>query len=157
MNVIEYAKKVIPETIDNFAKTLEFIPDDKLTFSPSPTAKCPLQIAGHVVITNFGFSNMLKGEPSKYTSVSELLESLASEENKFTTRESITSGLNASKSALQSTLDELTEDGLNSYVQSARGSVLLRDLLLRIAPHIQMHRAQIDYIQTIWGDRDPHL
>ena len=154
---IAHQQKAISAALQYFRNTLSFTPDDKLSFSPSPTAKSTLALAAHVAITNKGFAYMLQGKPSKFTSLKSLLAWLDEEEKKITSREVVLSLLADSEKLLLETVESLSEDGLETIVQGASGPRSIRDTLAMIGPHIRMHAAQIDYLQTIWGDTDPHF
>lgn len=154
---IPYQLKVVNSALDYFKKTLSFIPDEKLNFAPSNTSKSPLQIAAHIALTNKGFASMLRGEPSKFNSVKELLVWLDGEEKKLNTKEAVLKEIDNSASELLSAIESLNEENLDEVVKAATGARSKRDSLARVGNHIFMHGAQLDYIQTIWGDNDPHF
>jgi len=154
---ISHQQKAISAAMQYFRNTLSFTPDDKITYSPSPTAKSTLALAAHIAITNKGFASMLQGKPSKFTNLKSLLLWLDEEEKKITSRDAVLTLLDESEKLLLETVEGLSEDGLDTIIQGASGPRSVRDTLAMIGPHIRMHAAQIDYLQTIWGDTDPHF
>lgn len=154
---IPYQQKIVSAALDYFKKTFSYVPDDKLNFTPSTTAKSPLQIAAHIAITNKGFASMLRGEPSKFSSVKELLVWLDGEEKKLDSRELVLKELESSELALFTAIQSLKDENLDEVVKAATGTRTKRDSLVRVSSHIFMHGAQIDYIQSIYGDLDPHF
>lgn len=154
---ISYQQKIVTSALDYFKKTFSFVPDDKLNFMPSSTAKSPIQIAAHIALTNKGFASMLKGEPSKFSSVKDLLIWLDGEEKKLNTRELVLKELESSEQILFTAIQSLRDENLDDVVKAATGTRTKRDSLVRVSSHIFMHGAQIDYIQSIYGDLDPHF
>ncbi|RYG41990.1 DinB family protein, partial [bacterium] len=60
---ISQLKSATEEGKQDMLKTFEFIPDDKLRWTPSETARWPLWIVGHCGLANLAFAAMLRGEP----------------------------------------------------------------------------------------------
>ncbi|MGI8924225.1 MAG: hypothetical protein ACR2HJ_09365 [Fimbriimonadales bacterium] len=46
--------------MEEFLKTFSFVPDDKLNWTPSPTAKTAIRIAAHTAIYAGNFAKMIR-------------------------------------------------------------------------------------------------
>src|SRR5471030_655214 len=46
--------------MEEFLKTFAFVPDDKLTWTPTPTAKSPIRIAAHTALYAGRFARMIQ-------------------------------------------------------------------------------------------------
>lgn len=61
-NVIEAAKAEITRANHRIIKCLEKTPDDKLNWSPSPTARTPIQLVAHAAFGVNGLMGIVKGD-----------------------------------------------------------------------------------------------
>jgi hypothetical protein len=60
VDVITMCKERATEELEYFLNTLSFVPADKLTWSPTPTAKSALQIAAHCAGYSGGFASVIR-------------------------------------------------------------------------------------------------
>src|SRR5579862_763485 len=59
-DAIAMYKRRASEALDSFLHTLSFVPADKLTWSPTPTAKSALQITAHCAGYSGGFAEVIR-------------------------------------------------------------------------------------------------
>ena len=156
---IEQAKAEFIQTKEHLFRMLETTPDDRLTWSPSPTARCPLHVAAHAVGTVKRLQDMFDGHPFHITSMAEAQIYFRDEERQYTSREEVVSLLNKNCDAYIAWLDDLTPERLASGIMEAPfglGQVPLAMALKFQVLHMLGHVGQLEYIQTIYGDEVWH-
>ena len=129
-------------------KNLAATPDDKLNWKPSASAKSVLQIAAHVAATNDFFIKSFQGSPPE-TEFPAIFKWIDGHAEGWTTREVVTAELNRSSQELDDFFGKVTPDcfeGGNPPIA-----------LWVSAFHAIGHSAQIDYLQTCWGDMAYHM
>ena len=138
-------------------RTFEFIPDDKLTYSPAPTCKHALRIVAHCAVTNNIFATILRGEDLPVSeNPDEARAKVAAMESSVTSREAAVKSLEDSTAAVMSALDKVTAESLETSPMSPFGPFPMSFWMALPAMHMGSHAGQIDYIQTIWDDQEFH-
>jgi len=133
-------------------------PDDRINWAPSSTARTPLQQVAHGAGAISGIQGMLNGKPFPFAGMAEFDTVLRAEEKEFTTREQALGLLEQNSAEYLKWLDGLTPEQLASTVQPPFGSPIpLAFGITFAAYHLSGHVAQMDYIQTIYGDQDWHM
>ena len=137
---------------------LSFIPDDKLTWKPSPTAKTPLNIVAHcALVSKFCADVITVNMPDSMPSPQEFLKGLHEAEEKVTTRESAIALLNETTAELSKAFDGVNVDNIDSTRNSPFGAIPIRFWISQGGEQMAGHAGQLEYLQTIWGDLDNHL
>ncbi|MGO8670661.1 MAG: DinB family protein [Capsulimonadaceae bacterium] len=139
---------------DRLVRLLDKTPEDKINWSPSPTARTPVQLASHASMVVGGLLDMLKGQPFEFTNTAELDARFRQAERGFTTREQALGLLETNSAQYLAFLDGLTEEQLASDVTTPFGTFPMALAITFAADHMRGHLGQIDYLQTIWGDYD---
>jgi len=111
---------------DVMAHALATTPDDRINWSPSPTARTPVQQVAHAAAAVAHLTATLDGRRFAVPTPAEADLEFRAWERQFTTRDEVLSLLARNGDAFP-------------------------------ALHTRVHAAQIDYIQTIYGDHDWHL
>lgn len=160
----EIAKQTINEAKAEFlrakerlAKDLATTPDDKINWSPSATARTPIECVAHAAISIGGMQKWISGEPFQFKGVDELDAYSRSEEAKYKTREAVLKTLNENTDNFINWLDSLTPEQLSSTFHAPFGDFPMAAAITFPADHLRNHCGQIEYIQTIYGDRDWHM
>lgn len=158
-DVIEQAKDDFVRAKNSLAHALATTPDDRLNWSPSPSARTPIQVVAHAAIAIKNLNNTLDGRPFKAESIPAADAGFREEERQYTTREQATELLEKHSTAYLVWLDTLTPERLDSIVELPfdLGQAPLKACLTFPPMHTQVHASQIQYIQTIYGDHDWHL
>ena len=157
-DIISQTKAELVRAKERMAHTLETTPDDKLNWSPSSTARTSVQQVAHAANAMPSIQGMLTGKPFPYAGIAECDAAMRAEEKKFTTREQVLSLLEQNTAAYLTWLDALTPEQLASTVQMPFGPPISIAVGITFAPyHTGEHIAQMDYIQTIYGDQDWHM
>jgi hypothetical protein len=139
-----------------FSSSFNSVPDDKLTYTPSPTCKNALKIAGHVAVTNFGLAKIILQEPLPPMSSSELAAYLDAEADKLHTREAVNAALMASHQAVMEAIHSVAPADVFKEIQTPIYDAPLLFFMNLVGYHYFDHLGQIDLLQTMWGDLEMH-
>ena len=152
--IVEEAKAEYGRAQVRLIKALERTKEDKLNWSPSSTARTPIQIAAHAAMGTSGISGMLKGEPFPFASMADMDAKLREMEKQYTTVDQVKALLETNSNAYLTWLDSLTDEQVASTAQLPMGAFPMAGAITFAADHIRGHVSQIEYIQTIYGDHD---
>jgi hypothetical protein len=154
---VEAAKAEFLRAKGRLAKALETTPDDKINWSPSPTSRTPIHQVAHAAMSISGMQDWLSGKPFPFDDINALDSYSRTEEAKFNTREQVLGMLDENSNGYIAWLDSLSPEQVGSMFESAMGSFPMAVAITFPADHLRSHASQIDYIQTIYGDRDWHM
>jgi hypothetical protein len=142
---------------EQLLRTFEFVPEDKLRWSPSPMARHALWIVGHCGIANQAFATSLRGEELPLNvSPEEASAQILAAGRDISSREEAIKLVKDSTTELLQALDNVTEEMLETSPMSPFGPFPFVFWMRLPAEHIKSHSFQIDYLQTIWGDLESH-
>src|SRR5689334_11583370 len=89
-SVVEASKKGAVDGMEEFLKVFSFVPDDKLTWTPTPTAKSAIRIGAHTALYAGRFARMIEArELPGGDNLSERLARRTAEEIAIKTREEV--------------------------------------------------------------------
>ncbi len=157
--VIQGAKLEFERSRNRMLALLAEMPDDKLNWSPSPTARTPLAVVAHAGMSLHHITEMLKGRPFGDSTTAIAQKGFRESELEFTTRAQVQELFEKNAAAFIDWIDTLTEEGLNDPITFPFGlgqGTVLHDISAP-ARHTEAHIAQLEYIQTIYGDQDWHI
>ncbi|CAN1534054.1 DinB-like domain containing protein [Fimbriimonadaceae bacterium] len=159
MTVIEATKRNTVNTMEMFLRNFSHIPDDKLTWTPAPTAKSPLRIAAHTALYAARFAKMIRDQKLPIPeNLEQWLEERNKEEQAITTREEIELIFRAGTEQVLAALDSLTPEDLDSVLDSGQGwTMSMQHLITLPALHATLHTGQIDFLQTCWNDQQVYV
>ncbi len=153
----EQAKQGLEWSTGYLLSTLAAVPDDKLGHSPSATAKPALQLAAHIAVTNQAFASMLRGETMPEMTLPELIGHMDNAEKAMATRDEVVSAVKATTADLAAAIDGVKPEDISREIPTPFGTLSVPFLLQLCATHAMCHAAQIDYLQTTWGDMEMHF
>lgn len=156
-DIISEAKAEFTRAKERIARALATTPDDKINWSPSPTARTPVHLVAHSATGIAFIQSLLVGKPLPHASTAEMDAAFRSAEKEFTTREQALSVLEKNSAEYLAWLDTLTPEQVASTIQLPFGPFAMAAAVTFAADHLRNHAAQIEYIQTILGDRDWHM
>lgn len=157
-DIISQTKAELIRATERMAHALATTPDDRINWSPSPSARTPLQEVVHGAAAIAGIRGMLTGEPFPYAGLAEFDAAMRAAEKQFTTRAPVLSLLEQNTAEYLAWLDTLTPEQLAATVQPPFGPPVPTAVGITFAAyHLSSHVAQMDYIQTIYGDQDWHM
>lgn len=158
------SKQIVEDAMDEFTrakdrlmKDLGCTPDDKINWSPGSSARTPIQQVAHAAMSLEGILKMFGGEPFPFENISEMDATWRRAEKQFTTREQATGLLEKNCAAYIAWLDTLTPEQIESTFKTPFGEFPMAAAVTFAADHLRNHAAQIEYIQTCYGDLDWHL
>jgi len=156
MDFIAYSKERATEAMDYFLRVLSFVPEDKLTWKPAPTAKSALEIAAHCAGYSGVFAWIIRA--GKFPcSVDEFRATVNAAIDSVTTVEEAETMLRQGIADSVAALDIVKPEQVGSFVESPQGQTPFNFFLTLPATHLEGHVAQIDYLQTCWDDQEVHL
>lgn len=148
---IDAEKHALDQAMSRLYDTFGFIPDDKLHYKPTEHAKSPLHIAAHTAMTNSFLANVLKtGELPDPSFLANLRQIGLEQEAPFTTRQQVMDVLASSHQEMKDAYDKISIPALEANPR-------LQFFATLPAYHTVNHAAQLDYIQTLWGDYENHF
>ena len=145
--------------MEHFLKVFSFVPDDKLTWTPTPTAKSAIRIAAHTALYAGRFARMIKDRklPSS-DNLPEWLAQVNAEEAAITSRIEMESVFRKGTDEVIAALDSLTPEANGIILDSGLGWSMPMTFLMNLPDlHAMSHAAQIDYLQTCWDDQEVHF
>lgn len=156
-NLISEAKAEFIRSKERMVRALATTCEDKINWSPGPCARTPLQLVAHSAMGVSGIQGMLVGKPFPYADIVEADAAWRAAEKEFTTSEQVLSLLEQNSAEYLAWLDTLTSEQLASTLQLPFGSFPMAAAITFPADHMRNHAAQIDYIQTVYGDQNWHM
>ena len=142
-----------------FLKTFSFVPDDKLTWTPAPTAKSAIRIAAHTALYAGRFARMISDR--RLLSTENLAEWLArnnAEEEALTSRTEVERLFRKNTAEVIVALDSLKPEDVETILDTGIGWTMPMTFLMSLPGlHAMAHAGQIDYLQTCWGDQEVHF
>lgn len=130
--------------------TFSHVTDDRLDYRPSATSKSPLRIVAHVGASNLHFASVLRGEKQEGEDLGAIFARIEAEEQRYKTRAEVEALIEDSVGQILAAYDQLDPVAVEANPQ-------LQFYVTLPAYHMVNHAAQIDYIQTTWGDLQNHF
>lgn len=155
-NDVNVAKQAFLGEAERLAFGLSTTPDERLNWSPSTTARTPLAIVAHAAFVVDCIRRTLDGDMFSIPTTAETDRSFREFERDFTTREHALELLEQNSAAYAAWLEALPPSRLNDIVKMpfSLGEVPMHLAVTLPAQHTRWHAAQLDYLQTIYGDHD---
>jgi hypothetical protein len=154
---IEAAKSEFERTSGRLLSDLDATPDDKLTWSPSPSARTPLELVYHCAMVVGGIHGSLDGSnPMPHMTTEQIDTFLRENEVKHGSKDEVVKVFQDSSAAYVAWLETLTEEKLGDKWDSPFGEIPYTVAISLPTYHTANHIGQLEYIQTIYGDRIWH-
>jgi hypothetical protein len=137
--------------------TFEHVPEDRLHWSPSPTARTALQIVAHCGAANRAFAAVLRGEElPRPASAEEAAAQIRAGGRDVTTRTAAVKLVEDSTAEVIRALEKVSPELIQTAPMSPFGAFPFPFWMHLPSEHMGGHARQIDYLQTIWGDHEDH-
>ena len=158
-DAVSQAKSEFIRAKDRLTNLFAQTPDDKINWSPSASSRTPVQLVAHCAEAIRNINRFLDGHPFEIKDPAKADDHFRELESRYNTREQALGFLNQVSSEYVAWLDVLTPDKLATIIELpfGFGTAPVSDGLAFPWRHTQAHIAQIEYIQTIFGDHDWHL
>ena len=146
---IDIARERTASALKFFHATFAETPDDRLNWSPASTARTPLQLAWHIAGANFAFADILAGRTPQGDGQDRV--------SAFPDRATANAEMDKSFAAIDESLANLTPEHAATSVDLGFATMPV-DLFVDLAfNHPLVHIAQLDYLQTAYGDVQDHM
>jgi len=158
-SLVDTYKKSAVDGMEHFLKVFSFVPDDKLDWTPAPTAKSAIRIAAHTALYPARFAGMISNRklPS-HDNLEAWLAQRNAAEVAITSREEVEMIFRKGTDQVLAALESLTPEEIEMTLDSGFGwSVPMTWLMNLSGIHAIAHAAQIDYLQTCWDDQEVHF
>jgi hypothetical protein len=158
-SVVASCKESAVWGMEHFLKVFSFVPDDKLTWTPTPTAKSAIRIAAHTALYAGRFARMINDRklPSS-DNLSDWLAQRNAEEAAVTRRTEMESIFRKGTEEVIAALDSMPPEAIGTSLESGLGWSMPMTFLINLPGfHATLHAGQIDYLQTCWNDQEVHF
>ncbi|MCB0825610.1 MAG: DinB family protein [Armatimonadetes bacterium] len=159
MELIETTKRELIQAKDRMLSLLASTPDDKLNWKPSPTSRSILEVVAHTAHALKNIRIQMSGTPFPISTSAQAQAEFHHHDKAFDTREKAEHYLVEAVEEYIAFLDTLTESDLERLEEMpfGLGPAPLSAFIPAGYMHTMGHNAQIEYIQTIYGDEDWHF
>jgi len=156
---IAACKDLAVEGMEEFLKTFSFVPDDKLTWTPTPTAKSAIRIAAHTALYAGRFASMIANRKLPMNgNLEEWIAQRNAAEAAITNRADIEAIFRKGTEEVLAALDSLTPELIAAPLDFGVGYSPPMTFLMNLpGMHAISHAAQIDFLQTCWDDQVVHF
>lgn len=159
MDLIESSKQRAVSNMEFFLRNFAHVPDDKLEWTPVPTAKSAIRIAAHTALYAGRFARMIRDRRVPVPdNLEEWLAERNAEEVAITSREEMERVFREGTAEVLAALDSLTPEETEMTLDSGQGwSMPMQQLMALPGWHATLHAGQIDYLQTCWDDQQVYV
>lgn len=157
--LVASCKKSAVDGMEMFLRNFSHVPDDKLHWTPTPTAKSAIRIAAHTALYAGRFASMINDRrlPGG-DNLEEWLAQRNAEEVALTSREEVERNFRRGTEEVIAALDSLSPEEVGMSLESGQGWSMPMTALMKLAGwHATLHTGQIDYLQTCWDDQEIYL
>lgn len=156
MDLIAQCKTRATNAMDMFLRNLSHVPEDKLTWSPSPTAKSALQIAAHVAGYSGGFASVIRTHEFP-ANVDDFLGPINARIESIETVQQAEAMLRQGIADTLAALETVQPKQIDSSLETPIGTTPFLFFMTIPSVHLLIHTGQIDYLQTCWGDQEVYF
>lgn len=157
-DVVSSAKADFLQAKQGLLHALANTPDERVNWSPAPTARTPIHLVVHAAEAIGAIHAALDGTPFPYRTTEAADRFFREVEAGVATREEALALFEAKAEAYVAWLEALDPARLDTSATMPFGGAVPMAFALTIpALHTRYHVAQLDYLQTAYGDRDWHV
>ena len=142
-----------------FLRNFSHVPDDKLTWTATPTSKSALRSAAHTAVTNGNCAHMIRNRALPTPDeVPALVDRTRAAEFAITSRDEMEVIFRKNTQDVLDALDSLSPEDCMLELDSGQGWTMSMQFLMGLAGwHATLHMGQIDYLQTCWDDQEIYV
>jgi hypothetical protein len=156
IDLIAQCKDRASSAMEMFLRNLSHVPPEKLTWSPTPTAKTALQIAAHVAGYSGGFASVIRAGAFPATP-NEFLGPIQARIDSIETVQQAEEMLRKGIADTLDALDSVQPDQIESTLETPIGQTPFLFFMTIPSVHLVLYTGQIDYLQTCWGDLEVYF
>ena len=153
MSVQKLAVKVNREIAENIIRTVTAMPEEKVTWRPMDEGRDALDMLIEVAEINFMGARVFQ-DRAVPTPDPEQRERMRRETD---TREKGIALLRSSVDALAAAIEAFPDEHLDDTLQIRIFTKSFAELMVFVYAHSSYHFGQINYVQTLYGDREMHI
>lgn len=157
--LISFCKQNAVNGMEHFLTVLSHVPEDKLDWTPGGAAKPARRIAAHTAIYAGNFAEMMRERKLPGGDrLQEWLAGIEAAELALTDLTEMERLFRQNTELVLAALDSLgPEEIAMRLVSSPEFSIPMTYLMYLPGMHAYSHTAQLDYLQTCWGDQVVHF
>ncbi|HEY3782072.1 MAG TPA: DinB family protein [Fimbriimonadaceae bacterium] len=131
------------------------VPEDRLNWTPSPTARSPLALVAHCGFSLGFICELLSGKPFAAPTTEQADAEHLALEKTITTRQQALDLWRANLTKYIALLESMSEEDMAKMVTLpfGLGAAPMSYMVSVGAIHTREHVAQLEYLQTVYGDR----
>jgi hypothetical protein len=158
MEPIEAAKGELLAAVQRMTSLVEATPDDRLFWKPSPNSRSIGEIVAHTAHALGNIERQMRGEVFEIPTSAEANRAFLEHDGQFSGRAEVQDYLRGKADSYTAFLESLAQGDLERLapLPFGLGEGPLRFYIEAGASHTKGHVAQIEYIQTLYGDHDWH-
>jgi hypothetical protein len=152
---IEAAINDLEQSKERLIQVLSKVPDDRLSWSPSSTARNPLQLTAHCAHAIEFIRQMMLGTPYPAADTAVADAEFLKRESEVTSRAEVLALLESNCHDCVASMQGLTDEDLGRMIQLpfGLGMAPVGVAITFPAMHTRSHTYQLEYVQTCYGDR----
>lgn len=127
--------------------TFSAVPEDRIRWSPTHSAKSALQIVSHCVDANRQVALALRGKKAPVGPDWNFV---------LANKEEALGELSRSVAEFDSALAEMTSELFETTTETPAGHEPMAAIMHFMGWHLAEHAGQIDFLQTCWDDQESH-
>lgn len=155
--LVAQAQETAQQGKDLLLNSFAFVPDDKLTWSPSTSARSAIQIVAHCGEANNAFATLLAGgEVPLVGTPEEASAQIRQAGATVTSREEAVRLVEESTARVLAALNQSTPELYATSPMTPFGPFPYPMWMTLAGEHMSGHAQQLAYVQTIWGDLEDH-
>lgn len=153
--VIEEAKAGYEQARDELLKNFAKMPEERVNWSPAPTARTPVEIVAHCAEAIGHLTEMMRGQPFGSPRTAEADQTFRENEKSFTSREQALAAFDKSSGNFLALLEGLDSSELDVMrpLPFGMGEAPMSVMVALPTMHTRSHIPQLEYLQTCYGDR----
>lgn len=158
-SLVESCKEGAVQGMEMFLRNFSHVPDDRLTWTPTPTAKSAIRIAAHTALYAGRFARMMNDRSvPRIEHLEEWLAERNAEEVAITDRVEMERIFRSGTVKVTAALDSLSPEEFGLTLDSGVGFSMPMTWLMKLPGwHATVHLGQIDYLQTCWGNLEVYF
>ncbi len=156
---VAYCKKQAVQEMEMFLRNFSRVPDDRLNWTPTPTAKSPMRVAAHTALYAGRFAAMIRDRNvGQVDNLEEWIAQREAEEVALVSRTEMEEAFRRGTDEVLAALDSLSPEEIEGTIDSGQGwSMSMKHLMSLPGWHATLHTGQIDFLQTCWGDQEIYV
>lgn len=136
-----------------YIQDLQAMTHEQLSYSPGSAARTAYDVTYEVVVVNRRIAARLRGEePGPWPGGEEFMRAPA----EFCNKEQVIKDMENSMEAVLAAWGAMPIDQLNEKIVVPQGETSPLELMSILLSHLPYHDGQLNYLQTIQGDKDVH-